>query len=62
MYGQTVLAKAAEAAGIEWSNEEAHSAIYDAEKTAELFCTIINQWRERFPEQLWLAHTGAKGS
>lgn len=58
MYGQTVLAKAIEAAGIEWNNGEAHSAIYDAEKTAELFCTIINQWRERFPEQLWIAHAG----
>lgn len=58
MYGQTVLAKAIEAAGIEWNNGEAHTAIYDAEKTAELFCTIINQWRERFPEQLWIAHAG----
>jgi ribonuclease T len=62
MYGQTVLAKAAEAAGIEWSNGEAHSAIYDAEKTAELFCIIINRWRERFPEQPWLAHAGTQGS
>jgi ribonuclease T len=56
MYGQTVLAKAAEAAGIEWSNGEAHSAIYDAEKTAELFCTIVNRWRDRFPEQPWINH------
>ncbi len=52
-YGQTVLSKAAEAAGIEWSNSKAHSAIYDAEKTAELFCTIVNRWQERFPEQPW---------
>lgn len=43
-YGQTVLAKAAQAAGIEWDNKEAHSAIYDAEGTAKLFCTIVNQW------------------
>ena len=43
-YGQTVLAKAARAAGIPWDNESAHSAIYDAEKTAELFCTIVNRW------------------
>ena len=56
MYGQTVLAKAIEAAGIEWSNGEAHSAIYDAVKTAELFCTIINQWREISPEQPWLVN------
>ena len=52
-YGQTVLAKAAAAAGIEWDNSEAHSAIYDAEKTAELFCTIVNQWRRHAPNQLW---------
>ena len=41
-YGQTVLAKAAEAAGLEWSNSEAHSAVYDAEQTARLFCIIMN--------------------
>ncbi len=46
IYGQTVLAKAAAAAGIEWSNSEAHSAIYDAERTAELFCIMVNLWRE----------------
>lgn len=44
-YGQTVLAKACKSAGIEFSNAEAHSAIYDAEKTAELFCTIVNRWQ-----------------
>lgn len=44
-YGQTVLARAGKAHGIVWDNEEAHSADYDAEKTAELFCGIINQWR-----------------
>ena len=44
VYGQTVLAKAAQCGGIEWDNNEAHSAIYDAEKTAELFCNIVNQW------------------
>jgi ribonuclease T len=43
-YGQTVLARAAIAAGIEWNAAEAHSAIYDAEKTAQLFCKIVNQW------------------
>jgi len=43
-YGQTVLAKAAIAAGIEWDSNEAHSAIYDTEKTAELFCKIVNTW------------------
>ena len=43
-YGQTVLARAAQAAGIEWDNEQAHSALYDAEQTALLFCKIVNQW------------------
>lgn len=44
-YGQTVLARACEAAGIEFSNSEAHSAKYDAEKTAQLFCGIVNKWK-----------------
>ena len=43
-YGQTVLARAAKAAGIEWDQGQAHSARYDAERTAELFCTIVNRW------------------
>ena len=45
-FGQTVLAKACEAAGIAFSNSSAHSAAYDTEKTAELFCLIVNRWRE----------------
>ncbi len=45
-YGQTVLARACDAAGIDFDDEEAHSARYDAEKTAELFCMIVNHWRE----------------
>ncbi|MFY7697772.1 MAG: ribonuclease T [Legionella sp.] len=44
-YGQTVLAKAVKAAGISFDLKEAHSAIYDAQKTAELFCAIVNSWR-----------------
>ena len=42
--GQTVLARAVQAAGLAWDARDAHSAIYDAEKTAELFCTIVNLW------------------
>ncbi len=45
-YQHTVLAKIAEAAGLHWDNAKAHSALYDAEKTAELFCLIVNRWRE----------------
>lgn len=44
-YGQTVLAKACEAAGIEFDSKEAHSARYDTEKTAELFFDIVNRWK-----------------
>src|SRR5690606_41982158 len=43
-YGQTVLARAVQAAGFEWNAAEAHSAVYDAERTAELFCRIVNMW------------------
>jgi len=43
-FGQTVLARAAQAAGIPWDSNEAHSAIYDAEQTAELFCRVVNLW------------------
>lgn len=45
-YGQTVLARIAKAAGIDWDQEEAHSARYDAERTAEVFCTIMNRWEQ----------------
>lgn len=45
-FGQTVLARIAEAAGIAWDSDAAHSAIYDAERTAEIFCLIINRWDE----------------
>ena len=45
-FGQTVLAKACAAAEIKFSNKEAHSALYDAEKTAELFCHIVNRWAQ----------------
>ncbi|MCL9683083.1 ribonuclease T [Legionella maioricensis] len=50
IYGQTVLAKAAHAAKISFDPNEAHSAIYDAEKTADLFCEMINQWRKMVKE------------
>lgn len=44
-YGQTVLARAVTAAGLEWDENRAHSAAYDTERTASLFCTIVNRWR-----------------
>ena len=45
-YGQTVLAKALNVAGLGWDSKSAHSAVYDAEQTADLFCAIVNRWRE----------------
>ena len=45
-YGQTVLAKACNVAGMDFDGREAHSACYDTEKTAELFCGIVNRWKE----------------
>ena len=45
-FGQTVLARACEVAGIDFNNDEAHSARYDAQKTAELYCQIVNTWQE----------------
>jgi ribonuclease T len=44
-YGQTVLSRAVQAAGYEWNESEAHSAVYDAERTALLFCDVVNRWR-----------------
>ena len=54
--GQTVLSRAVEAAEIAWDQDEAHSAVYDAEKTADLFCNIVNRW-DAFNE----AASGPKG-
>ena len=44
-FGQTVLARAVAAAGLEWDEESAHSAAYDAEVTADLFCEIVNRFQ-----------------
>lgn len=44
-FGQTVLSRAVEASGRAWDAREAHSAVYDAERTAVLFCDIVNRWK-----------------
>lgn len=49
-YGQTVLSRAVQAAGFDWNADEAHSAVYDAERTAAMFCAIVNRWK--YLEQL----------
>lgn len=51
-FGQTVLAKAAMAAGMDWDSNEAHSAAYDAERTADLFCMICNRFRDMYEASL----------
>ena len=48
-YGQTVLARAMQAAGFDWNADDAHSAVYDAEQTAKLFCRIANAWPSPLP-------------
>lgn len=47
-YGQTVLARAAQAAGMSWDEDSAHSAAYDAEVTADLFCDVVNRFQPVF--------------
>jgi len=44
-FGQTVLSRAVQSAGLEWNESEAHSAYYDTERTAALFCSIVNRWK-----------------
>ena len=56
MFGQTVLARASKAAGLRWQHSEAHSAIYDAEQTARLFCAVVNRWHDLDPERYWERH------
>jgi len=55
--GQTVLARAAIAAGMDWDAQQAHGALYDARKTAELFCHIVNQWQDLGGPRPWLSET-----
>jgi ribonuclease T len=48
--GQTVLAKAITVAGFQWDSSSAHSASYDAERSAEIFCYITNRMHESYKE------------
>lgn len=74
-FGQTVLARSVAVAGIDWDASSAHSAVYDAERTADLFCRICNElkgvflaaeertrslgWGESPPEPAGEAHASA---
>jgi len=51
-FGQTVLARAVIAAGMDWDESQAHSASYDAEVTADLFCEVVNRYRDIFETAL----------
>ena len=51
-FGQTVLARAATAAGLDWNADEAHSAAYDAELTADLFCQTVNQFKPIYDDRV----------
>ena len=53
MFGQTVLVKACQAAKIPFDGKQAHSALYDTERTAELFCYMVNHLKDLggFPHQ-----------
>ncbi|PQJ95631.1 ribonuclease T [Chromatium okenii] len=62
MFGQTVLAQTAMAAGLYWQHSEAHSALYDAEQTARLFCTIVNRWHTLDPVHFWKQQNDAVSS
>ena len=48
---QTVLARSVKKAGFDWDSSQAHSAVYDAEKTADLFCYVMNKWRSHVPPE-----------
>ncbi|MGH8282632.1 MAG: ribonuclease T [Gammaproteobacteria bacterium] len=50
--GQTVLARAVTAMGMDWDASSAHSAAYDAEKTADLFCLIVNRFRGMYASSM----------
>lgn len=55
-YGQTVLSRAVQAAGLPWDSDQAHSAVYDTERTAQLFCAVLNRWRQFSEIDLAAAH------
>lgn len=46
VFGQTILAKACVAAGIPFDGKQAHGALYDTNRTALLFCELVNKWKK----------------
>ncbi|MCS1223794.1 ribonuclease T [Escherichia coli] len=43
--GQTLLSKACQTPGMDFDRTPAHSALYETERTAVLFCEIVNRWK-----------------
>ena len=54
-FGETVLARAVQSAGLAWDSSEAHSAVYDTERTAALFCDVLNRWQALAADHPWEA-------
>jgi ribonuclease T len=52
-FGHTVLSEACARAQIMFDRDRAHRALYDAERTAELFCAVVNAW-----ERVWEVGAG----
>ncbi len=55
-FGQTVLSRIAERAGLGWDESQAHSANYDAAMTARVFCMIVNYWRDQYQNAARAGH------
>lgn len=53
-FGHTVLARSAILAGMEWDDQQAHGALYDAQKTADLFCYVMNKWQSFDAPKPWV--------
>jgi ribonuclease T len=57
-YGQTVLSRIAQVSGLPWDTDEAHSALYDARMTAEIFCKILNTWNHKVENMIPMSDPG----
>ncbi len=51
VFGHTVLSRIAQQAGLGWDDAQAHSARYDAEMTARVFCEVLRRCRDVYREQ-----------
>lgn len=51
LLGHTVLCQACQIMDIEWDSKQAHNALYDCQKTAQLFCQMVNQARKIYMPQ-----------